>query len=460
MKILRIGGKNLASLAAEFSVDFENGTLGSAGLFAICGPTGAGKSTLLDALCLALYDATPRLLKTGRNASTLPDVGSDMVSTYDPRTLLRRGAAEGYAEVDFVGSDGQRYRSRWSVRRAYSKATGGLQASSITLHKLPELAAIGRKKNETMQEIVQRVGLTFEQFTRAVLLAQNEFSAFLKSDEGERGELLETLTGTTVYTTLSKRAFERYKLEQGKLQTLSARLSDQVPLDPEARAALEAHLVTGTAQLSALEARKQELDAHWRWHQEDARLAAHVTDGETALAAARAAHAEAEPRRQHLALTEAVQPARALLAERARLEEENRKLADQVSAARQYAERTGTKAADAAAGIAAAQDALAKAEAEQRDAAPLLDQAKALDAQIGALATAGGKVQAEVRHVEEQMAEAVENLTGMSSRRAALVERQAERTRWFEAHAGEQALSQQWARWEKVLGQAAAAMQD
>jgi exonuclease SbcC len=66
MKILRISGKNLASLAGEFAIDFESEPLASAGLFAISGPTGAGKSTLLDALCLALYGDTPRLLKPGR----------------------------------------------------------------------------------------------------------------------------------------------------------------------------------------------------------------------------------------------------------------------------------------------------------------------------------------------------------------------------------------------------------
>ena len=68
MRILRIGGKNLASLAGEFSVDFEQEPLASTGLFAISGPTGAGKSTLLDALCLALYDDTPRLLKVDRKS--------------------------------------------------------------------------------------------------------------------------------------------------------------------------------------------------------------------------------------------------------------------------------------------------------------------------------------------------------------------------------------------------------
>ena len=60
MKILAIRGKNLASLG-EFEMDFQREPLASAGLYAITGPTGAGKSTLLDALCLALYEQTPRL---------------------------------------------------------------------------------------------------------------------------------------------------------------------------------------------------------------------------------------------------------------------------------------------------------------------------------------------------------------------------------------------------------------
>ncbi|MFD2272013.1 AAA family ATPase [Undibacterium arcticum] len=70
MKILAIRGKNLASLAGEFEVDFEQEPLKSAGLFAISGPTGAGKSTLLDALCMALYESTPRLLKAGNKNAT------------------------------------------------------------------------------------------------------------------------------------------------------------------------------------------------------------------------------------------------------------------------------------------------------------------------------------------------------------------------------------------------------
>jgi len=230
MKILAIRGKNLASLADEFDISFTVEPLASAGLFAISGPTGAGKSTLLDALCLALYDDTPRLLKAGSTGTRLPDVTGETVTPYDTRTLLRRGASDGYSEVDFAGNDGQDYRARWSVRRSRSRMDGKLQSLEMTLKRLPGLQPIGGTNTEVRAEIVQRIGLSFEQFTRSVLLAQNEFSTFLKADDNERGELLETLTGIVIYSAISKRAFERAKLELAALARLNDRLTDQKPL--------------------------------------------------------------------------------------------------------------------------------------------------------------------------------------------------------------------------------------
>ena len=183
---------------------------------------------------------TPRrACSKSRARNYLTDVGAETVSTQDTRTLLRRGTAEGYAEVDFVGNDGASYRARWSVRRSRTKAEGALQPTAMTLHLLPALQPIGGTKTEVKAEIEKRIGLSFEQFTRAVLLAQNEFSAFLKSEDNERGELLETLTGSTIYTEISMRAFERAKLEQLALQKLNARLADQKPLSAEQRGEIE-----------------------------------------------------------------------------------------------------------------------------------------------------------------------------------------------------------------------------
>lgn len=154
MKILAIRGKNLASLAGEFELDFEQEPLQSAGLFAISGPTGAGKSTLLDALCMALFERTPRLFKAG--GQTLPDVGEHTVTQQDARNLLRRGTAEGYAEVDFIGTDTSVYRARWSVRRARGKADGSLQKTAMSLKQLPDLQPLGGTNKEVLSEITQR----------------------------------------------------------------------------------------------------------------------------------------------------------------------------------------------------------------------------------------------------------------------------------------------------------------
>jgi len=453
MKILRISGKNLASLAGEFLVDFEAEPLASSGLFAISGPTGAGKSTLLDALCLALYDATPRLLK--RAGSQLPDVGGDTVSALDPRTLLRRGAAEAWAEVDFAGNDDIRYRARWSVRRAYGKPGGALQPSKMTLHRLPELAPLGGTKTEVALEIVQRIGLSFEQFTRAVLLAQNEFSAFLKTDENERGELLETLTGTTIYSDISKRAFERYRAEQERTRTLSARLANQAPLPLEEREKLEAERVNAELALEALDARRAALEGELRWHQEAAKLESSEVQAGNALAAAQAAQAEAAGRRQRLATLDAVQPARPLAAEIARLQEERKAAVESTArleaalGAAQEARRQAVLDVDAALG------ALDAADNALRVSAPQLDGAKALDAAIAALAPSHAQAAnaLEAARTEARQARAVHG-----TRAAELEAARGQRDRaaaWLAANARLEAMAAQWPRWDQLLARAA-----
>lgn len=60
MKLQKLIIENIASIE-KACIDFEHGPLGEDSIFLICGPTGAGKSTLLDAVCLALYNTTPRL---------------------------------------------------------------------------------------------------------------------------------------------------------------------------------------------------------------------------------------------------------------------------------------------------------------------------------------------------------------------------------------------------------------
>ncbi|MFC3458607.1 AAA family ATPase [Massilia haematophila] len=460
MRILRIAGRNLASLAGDFNVDFEAEPLASSGLFAISGPTGAGKSTLLDALCLALYGNTPRLPKSGgRGAGSLPDAGGESVSTFDPRNLLRRGTAEGYAEVDFVGNDGLRYRARWSVRRSRNKVGGLLQPPTMSLHRLPELAPLGATKTEAAQEIAQRVGLSFEQFTRSVLLAQNEFSAFLKTDENERGELLETLTGSAVYSEISKRAYERYKLEQEAVRRLSARLADQAPLAQEARAELDGAHAAAEEALQAVELRRTLLETQLRWHQERDRLRRGEAEAEAALADARARLETAGARRIHLATLDEVQTARPLMTELARLEKERVDTEAALANGQREVQRVQDAARQAVLEVQAAQDALQTQEAAQLAAAPQLDAAKALDATIATLVDAHRTATQQRDEAAAQSQEAQAALAQARERLDTTRAAEARSAAWIDAHRRLEALAAQWPQWDKLFARAEAAAQ-
>lgn len=224
MKILAIRLKNLTSIEGTVEVDFTAEPLHSAGIFAISGPTGAGKSTLLDALCLALYDKAPRFA-TSVESVNLADVGDNQINQSDVRNLLRRGTSDGYAEVDFLGTDGRRYRSRWSVRRTRNKINGSLQPQTLEVRELDTEKEFQGTKKELLIQLVELVGLTYEQFTRTVLLAQNDFATFLKSKGSAKAELLEKLTGTGVYSRISQEVYARNKAAQEEVTLIQNRMN-------------------------------------------------------------------------------------------------------------------------------------------------------------------------------------------------------------------------------------------
>ncbi|MBY5921944.1 AAA family ATPase [Ferrimonas balearica] len=251
MKILAIRGENLASLARPFDIELAEGPLAQSGLFAITGPTGSGKSTLLDALCLALYDQTPRYT-TGRQGAEVGARDGDnklWIKSNDVRQILSRGKAEGWAEVDFVGTDGDRYRARWTVRRARGKLDGRLQSQEMSLTHLATGKVESGKKTEVLESIETKIGLSWDQFRRAVLLAQGDFAAFLKATPKARSELLERLTGTEIYSRIGSAAFERGRRAEQELDKLLEARDSLELMDEEALAALAAELTALTETL-------------------------------------------------------------------------------------------------------------------------------------------------------------------------------------------------------------------
>ena len=373
MKILAIRLKNLASLAGPFEIDFTAEPLASAGLFAITGPTGAGKSTLLDALCLALFGAVPRLSNAQVSAKA-PDADGE-ISTGDPRTLLRRGTGEGYAEVDFVGIDGRRYRARWEANRAREKAGGKLQASRQSLRDIDQDQLLASQKVEFKTQLEAVLGLNFEQFTRAVLLAQSEFSAFLKANDNERSELLEKLTDTALYTRLGRRAFDKAKEAREAHKLLQDQATGVTPLAPEARAELDARFNEAQQQLKTQQAQLKQLELQHTWLKDLRQLQDEQQSATEQLTSARQHWESLAGDRLKLTRLEQLAPQRHQFARKTELTAQLTPLAAQIQQHTQQQAELNERQAQLEQSLSAAQTALVDAQSQHTKKAPLLRQA-------------------------------------------------------------------------------------
>jgi len=373
MKILAIRLKILASLAGPFEIDFTAEPLASAGLFAITGPTGAGKSTLLDALCLALFGAVPRLNNTGRDAK-VPDADGE-IATGDPRTLLRRGTGEGYAEVDFVGVDGRRYRARWEANRAREKAGGKLQASRQSLRDIDQDQLLASQKGEYKTQLEAALGLNFEQFTRAVLLAQSEFSAFLKADDNDRSELLEKLTDTALYTRLGRRAFDKTKEAREAHKLLQDQATGVTPLAPEARAKLDERFNAAQQQLKLQQAQLKQLEQQHSWLKDLRQLQDAQQAAAEQLHSAQQQWEGLSGERLKLTRLEQLAPQRHQFARKTELDVQLTPLAAQIAAHTQQHGELNERQTQLEQALDAAKIALSEAQQRHSESAPLLRQA-------------------------------------------------------------------------------------
>ncbi|AJQ95234.1 AAA family ATPase [Gynuella sunshinyii] len=216
MKILELRFQNLNSLYGEWKIDFTDPEYVSNGIFALVGPTGAGKSTILDAICLALYGRTPRL-------------GNITKST---NGIMSRQTSECYAEVVFETQTGV-FRCKWTQRRARRKADGALQTPEHQIANAGNGQLLETKKSQVAAVIEACTGMDFDRFTRSILLAQGGFDTFLKADAEQKSKILEQITGTGIYTDISRMTHERQRQEQEKLTLLQAETKSIVILTPE-----------------------------------------------------------------------------------------------------------------------------------------------------------------------------------------------------------------------------------
>ncbi len=239
MKILRIRFQNLNSLPSG-DIDLERAPFSEAGLFAITGPTGAGKSTLLDALTLALYGRAARY----DNAP-------------NPENMMSRHAGLCQAEVVFE-IRGVRYRAEWQLRRARGKADGKLQPAARRLYDAQE-QVLAQNITEADRLIEELTGLNYDRFLRSALLAQGQFAQFFKATESQRAELLESLTGTVIYSELGALAFREAASREQALEQRAAAIGEVVLLNEEQRAEKTAAIERLDGELAVLAREREKL---------------------------------------------------------------------------------------------------------------------------------------------------------------------------------------------------------
>ena len=382
MKILAIRIKNLASLEGDTVIDFAAEPLSSAGIFAITGPTGAGKSTILDALCLALYAKTPRYLQAKESGIDVQDIGGGTMSQSDIRGILRDGTAEGFAEVDFVAVDGQHYRATWNIRRARNKAEGSLQKDSLALKNISTNADVPGRKTDLLPEIERLVGLNFEQFTRSVLLAQGDFTAFLKAPKDEKSSLLEKLTGTQIYSEISQRIFEKHRLEAQGLRDLTLKREGILTLTVEEVEAFTRLKADYEFSIQEKEKQIDLLTLEINWHTQFSLLQSKFAEAGGMHILAIEAKSNTVNREQKLKQVERVQPARSIATAK---EQTLHQLADKIAASKEIdtnlSQLQKQKTELNCVLQTASEDVIAKTNAREA-AKPLLEEAKVLDVQI------------------------------------------------------------------------------
>lgn len=228
MKPLKLTMSAFGSYAGKNVIDF---TGQQQGIFLITGDTGAGKTTIFDAITYALYNQT-----SGGERN-----GNMMRSQYaQPET-------ETYVELEFLYR-GQTYRVR---RNPDYKITKTLKNGRIREQKvphsveltLPDGTVFPEKKNATDAKIIEILGLTADQFSQIVMIAQGDFLKLLYTKSDERKMIFSKLFRTDIYWKIQEnlrrksmemderiqendRAFEQ---EKSRIMPLSE--SEEIPLD-------------------------------------------------------------------------------------------------------------------------------------------------------------------------------------------------------------------------------------
>lgn len=330
MKILSVEIANITSIEGPYTINFEDDIFLNIGLFGITGPVGAGKSSIIDAICLGLYNKTPRLDKISGMVSIQYE--SESLNTNNPSNLLRRGAASGHVVVRFTGIDGHVWKTNWMLRRSRNQANGKLQNVTMRLmnETLNEEFPDNRITN-VLQKIQELIGLDFKQFTKSVILAQGDFQAFLNASDTDRAQILEKLTGTEIYSSISKSIFEKHSQVKALYQNIESQIQNLYLLSDEEVQEIDKEIKCLGEKSIDLNAKLNALLAIEKWYEVQRSLTNDIQQKQSELQLTQQQIEDLQNEWVLLRQVEAVQEVKPLYLEIEDLNKKNKHLSDEIT---------------------------------------------------------------------------------------------------------------------------------
>ncbi len=188
MKIKSLKIKNINSFFGDFFIDFREFYND---IFLISGPTGSGKTTIIDAILAAIYNKTPRLSHT--------------------KDLINKNSKDAEIELIFELNQDE-YKIKWR-----GKKRKNVEIKRVLFKNGIEIAD---KEKEINKEIEKILKLNFSEFTKAIILAQGKFDAFLSSKSDEKMRLLESILDVGEFEKISIRVFEEFRKIEEEIESL------------------------------------------------------------------------------------------------------------------------------------------------------------------------------------------------------------------------------------------------
>ena len=195
MRPLTLEFQAFGSYRGNVFIDFT--LFGDQGLYLIAGDTGAGKTTIFDAISFALYAECSAGKERRISRSFRSDYADPSVPTYAELRFLHRGTT-------------------WRIKRSLEYRR--LKKNGIDYTTVPASALLINEDdepewdgfNDVNAKIYEILGLTQDQFSRTMMIAQGEFLKILNAKSTDRKELFQKLFGTERFEDFQLRLKDAY----------------------------------------------------------------------------------------------------------------------------------------------------------------------------------------------------------------------------------------------------------